>query len=437
MLIQFSVKNFKSVGEEQTLYLQPARRIKGDDYILNTGIIREPEVLPCSAVLGANASGKSTILEALLFLRWLIQNSDERKKDALFPDMRFKLNPAYKDKPTSFSIRFIGNDHYLYNYSLSLFPDHIKMERLTCVKNIKGSKKNVLIQRDETATKLHPLIHPDKSLLRLWKADINKQRTLLAYLSNKGEIKAFDSVMHWFNQLKIISENNDLPHLITSSMVQNKQLDKENILALLTSADMRIENLFITEEKIDIPHNVLSALAEKIANKENETIDVVTQKLIRAKALSINFEHRDINGTPVLFDFDQDESNGTKHFYFLAGPVFLALKDGAVLIVDELDKSLHPFLLRKIIQLFTDKRTNPKGAQLIFTAHDITILDRTLLRPDEIYFTQKDKISLETKLYSLAEFEGMGKNDRGEKLYKEYLNSRYGAVPDIDWNGGL
>ncbi|MDY0361448.1 MAG: ATP-binding protein [Desulforegulaceae bacterium] len=436
MLIQFSLENFKCIGKKQTLYMQPVRKIKDTGHELETGIAREPYVLPCVSIMGANASGKSTLIEGLFFLRWVVQNSSERKKDSIFPDKRFRLNPKYNNLPTSFEISFIADDNFLYEYHISFFPDKIEKEVLICVKNIKGSKKIVLINREKNNFELNSIIHPDSNILKVWKADINNQRTFLSYLGNKGDVDVFDMVLRWFGDLKNIN-NEKIPHVITSAMINAGTLKKENVLKLLGAADINIDNFSIKEEKTDIPSDALEFIASIISKQTRESLDFVSQKLLDSKSLSLVFEHKNISGESVAFDFENDESDGTRHFYSLSGPVLEALENGRVLIIDELNQSLHPFLLRKLIQLFTDKNTNKKGAQLIFTTHDVTVLDKTLLRPDEIYFIKKDEKLFEAELYSLAEFEGMGKNDRGEKIYKDYLSGRFGAVPDIDWESGF
>lgn len=441
MLIEFSVENFKCVGGRQTLYFQPARKIKGDHLILDTGITREPHALPCVAILGPNASGKSTLLDALSYVKWITSTSHSRGKDSIYEDNRFKLNPRYRELPTSFSLTFVAKDGYLYCYELSLSPESIHAESLTCVKNIKGFKKVTLFERDANEITIDKLVHSDKDLLRMWKVDVNKQQTLLSYLSNKGGVDAFDHVRSWFSSLASI-DNSDFPHFFTTQMIQDKAVSKANVMELLGAADFEIKDLKFEKQKADIPDSLTSFILDRIredvlkdAGESSPKVHVDVQDMTTVK---INFEHTSVNGDPVLLDFNTEESDGTKLFYSLAGPILYALKEGHILIVDELEKSLHPYLMRKIIQLFDNPKVNTNNAQLVFTTHDVTVLDKTLLRQDEIYFTEKsaseEETYLECQLYSLAEFRGMGKNDRGEKIYSGYLNGLYGAVPDINWD---
>jgi hypothetical protein len=124
-----------------------------------------------------------------------------------------------------------------------------------------------------------------------------------------------------------------------------------------------------------------------------------------------------------VFDF-QDESEGTQKLFALAGPIFEILKHGQVLIVDELDRSLHALLVRQLIEMFQNPDLNQKGAQLIFTTHDTSLLDGGLLRRDQIWFVEKDDAQA-SRLYPLSDFSPR----KGEALERGYLAGRYGAVP--------
>nr|WP_304087334.1 ATP-binding protein [Maridesulfovibrio ferrireducens] len=409
--------------------MQPAIKSKKDDdhNIIQTGINREPEALPCVAILGANASGKSNVLKAFSFLKKIIQESVLRKKEDLFEDNCFRLNPTYANKPTCFRIKFIALNGHMYQYWLELVPEEIIREKLTAIPNTKGAREVTLIDREQNKLELHRSIHPKKAFLNVWKAEINNQQTALALLSNKGEISIFDSAISWFKSFGQFTSTN-IPEYVTASFIQNETINIEHVTHLLKSADINVHEVNINEKQRSLG---LSPSEEYIFNDSDGLFN---------PKLEISFSHLDIQGNPIPFNFQDDESNGTKTFFSISGMIILNLYLGTPVAFDELDSALHPYLVRKIIQLFTNKATNPKGAQLIFSTHDVTVMDKTLLRPDEIYFTEKDKDTFETRLFSLSEFKGVGsvsKNDRGQKLYKDYLDGRFGAVPEVDWDGGL
>lgn len=435
MLIEFSVENFRSIGEEQTLYLQPSSTKKDEYYLIETEDYTEPFLLPCIAIFGPNASGKSTVLDSLNFFNNFIQNSVNNKKDTLLPDVRFKLSPLWRDANTRFVIKFCTLDA-LYTYEIIFSPEIIKKERLTCKNKKKRARTITLIDRNENEIILHKGIYPEKpQFLDLWKVDVNNKQTLLSYLANKGGVTIFDPIMNWFKKVNFLSKN--LPDVITSKMIFDKKINEHDLRNLLKSADLHFEDIKVSAKERALPDGLRNHVLREISKETGDT----------SEKLDINFQHTnqhfeiesvhlDTSGDPIHFNFKLEESEGTQTLYALAGPIIDTLQSGQILVIDELERSLHPYLLRKIVQLFVSKKTNPKGAQLIFTTHDVTVMDKTLLRPDEIFFTEKDKESFQTSLFCLTDFDEIGnivKNDRGTKLYKDYLEGRFEAVPAIDW----
>ena len=139
----------------------------------------------------------------------------------------------------------------------------------------------------------------------------------------------------------------------------------------------------------------------------------------------IRFQHRDNQDHPVFFHFS-DESDGTQKLFAFSGPWLDVLEKGRILFVDELDTSLHPLLVRFLIENFHNEKTNKNNAQLVFTTHDTSILDTDLFRRDQIWFVEKDRENA-TKLYPLSDFSPR----KGEAIEKWYLKGRYGALPVI------
>ncbi|WP_243546396.1 AAA family ATPase [Pseudodesulfovibrio tunisiensis] len=430
MLLEFTVGNFRSFGEKQTLFMQPARKLSGYHDILNTGIFREPDALPCAVIYGANASGKSSLLNAFSYLRLIVKTSASREKKQSFSDKRFKLKAVYQDKPSEFDIKFVGPDGKLYTYSLSLKPDQILFEKLTVRGAAKGSQCIELILREENDVRLHKSIHSNKSFLDVWSAEVNKQETFLAFLAKKGDVHVFDPVMDWFSSFLEIPLRKTRPDY-TATLIHNGVLDVNSVILKMAIADMNIHGVRVEEQEIDIPILLRQYITEELA-KEGEDAKLKDNPTVA----NTYFEHLDTDGKVVLFDLLDDESEGTANYYSLLGYILMALKNGFTVFADELNRSLHPYLLRKIVQMFTSSKTNPNKAQLIFSTHDTTIMDKKLLRPDEIYFTEKNSCSFESSLFSLAEFKNIPsvtKNDRGELFSKEYLAGNFGAVPNIDW----
>lgn len=454
MLVEFSVENFKSYGERQTLYMQPqitkVNKINtvatnantntntntNEQYQIQTNIKTEPHLLPVVGIFGANASGKSGLLEAIQFLETVIGASAERKKNDTFSDRRFKLNAMYQTKPMAFDISFIVKNDGLYQYELSFYPDKIIYEELTLT-TIKN-EKITLIKRGENKTYLHENIHKDKNFLDVWKSDINNQRTFLAFLGNKGDISIFDNVLEWFDTIVYWKTPMRFDRNTSRDILRSDEL-KSKVMDFLAIADIQIKNILVEEKKIELDEktrNTLSLLAEEEGKNEEEFLNTFEELI---KEVSTRFEHISVGGDSINFEFSE-ESEGTQSLYSLLGPLFKILEAGSLLIIDEINNSLHPYLVRRIIQLFTSSESNPNGAQLLFTTHDVTVLDESLLKRDQIYFAEKNPTTFETSLYSLSEFEEGSVEEFYKKDYPlpilllKYLEGLYGAVPQIDWS---
>ena len=170
------------------------------------------------------------------------------------------------------------------------------------------------------------------------------------------------------------------------------------------------------------------------APKELREFFVALQKLAdseKTTRFSITTEHLLNDGeTQIPFSLEEDESNGTQRFFALAEPILLALSEGNLLVIDELDCSMHPLLTRKVIELFQSPEENTKGAQLVFATHDSSLMDPTLLRRDQIWLTEK-RANGATELFSLYDFGADSRPRKDTAFEKNYLAGRYGAVPSF------
>ncbi|MFN3309756.1 MAG: AAA family ATPase, partial [Anaerolineales bacterium] len=198
----------------------------------------------------------------------------------------------------------------------------------------------------------------------------------------------------------------------------------QRIRNLIRVADLGILDLGVRTISIDDPEipDQLRKIVLKMQGDEPSTGEVSVK--------SIETVHQMFDGETladqVKFDLDEHESEGTKKFFYLLGPLFDSLDNGNVLVVDEFEARLHPVLSREIIRLFNSPKTNPKNAQLVFTTHDASLLGEGILRRDQIWFTEKNRYG-ETELYSLAEM----KERNDASFEKNYVHGRYGAIPLI------
>ena len=402
MLCQFTVKNFKSIRDEVTFDMQAAAISEHEDRIIIDK--DEEKYLPVSAIYGPNGGGKSNVLAALhtlvaKVLRPLFATEDSEEKVLL--QKKIIVEPFVfsesKDEPTEFEL-FFRTAVSEYRYILHVKRDLVLYESLDRVK-LETGRKSALFTRDENGIVLKG------AFAKLKVSDeLSKTLTLLSYLgiAYKGNTVVKD-VLSWFEYgIEFLNYGNPIQELRMA--VSTSEEVKQLMLQMIQEMDLDIVDFRVEE-------------------KENERIDIFTKHCVDDVETEIN-----------LFD----ESSGTKKLFGLLPFIAKSLLRGTTLVIDELDAKIHPVLLKYLIMTFSNMEKNKKGAQLIFTSHDLSTMNSDVFRRDEIWFVAKGKRQ-NSKLYSLVEF----KNKKGEsvrkdaKFDKQYLEGKYGADPYlkkiIDW----
>ena len=403
MLCQFTVRNFKSIRDAVTFDMQATAISEHEDRIIKD---KDEELyLPVSAVYGPNGGGKSNVLEALHSLvtkvlrpLYATSNNEEiaikMKKLVIEP---FAFDEETRNKPTEFEL-FFRTEMAEYRYELTVKREIIEYERLDRIKLDTG-RKSALFERDEDEITLKG------AFSRLKTSDeLSDTLPLLSYLGitySKNEV--VQDVLDWFDEeINFLNYGNPMQEL---RMAVSKSEDvKKLMLQMIQEMDLDIVDFRVEE-------------------KENDRIEVFTKHIIDEYEAELN-----------LFD----ESSGTKKLFGLLPFIAKSLLRGTTLVIDELDAKIHPVLLKYLIMTFSDMEKNKKGAQLIFTSHDLSTMNSEVFRRDEIWFVAKGNRQ-NSKLYSLVEF----KNKKGEsvrkdaKFDKQYLEGKYGADPYlrkiIDW----
>ena len=403
MLCQFTVKNFKSIRDEVTFDMQAAAISEHEDRIIKD--VDEELYLPVSAVYGPNGGGKSNVLEALhslvtKILRPLYATSNNEeiamkmKKLVIEP---FAFDEGTRNEPTEFEL-FFRTAMAEYRYELIVKKEVIEYERLDRIK-LETGRKSALFERDEDEITLKG------AFARLKTSDeLSDTLPLLSYLGitySKNEV--VQDVLDWFDEeIDFLNYGNPMQEL---RMAISKSEDvKRLMLQMIQEMDLDIVDFRVEE-------------------KENDRIEVFTKHVVDEYEAELN-----------LFD----ESSGTKKLFGLLPFIAKSLLRGTTLVIDELDAKIHPVLLKYLIMTFSNMEKNKKGAQLIFTSHDLSTMNSEVFRRDEIWFVAKGNRQ-NSKLYSLVEF----KNKKGEsvrkdaKFDKQYLEGKYGADPYlrkiIDW----
>jgi hypothetical protein len=417
MLIEFSVENYKSIKERKTLsmFAGSIKELQKSNIFIFSNKI---ELLKSAAIYGANASGKSNFFRAITFFEWFIINSSKDKQAGERIDIDpFRLNTETENGSTTMEMVFTIEEK-IYRYGFSLNSKQVVAEWLY----LTSTKEILLFNRTKSEIKIHNMFNEGKQLIE----NTRENALFLSVVAQfNGEISK--EVVLWFQRsINIISGLRDMQYKGYTINQLKKENIKKQIIDYLKSVDTGIIDLSFQETNIhedDLPEELSNSLKEEILKQKATVINTLHPK----------FDKEMGNISMVSFNLEENESEGTKKFFALTGPLIDTLENGKVLIIDEFDARLHPVISQFIINLFNSNEHNPKNAQLIIATHDTNLLSKKFFRRDQIWFTEKDRFGA-TDLYSLLEFKtDKNKTIRNDEQYeKNYLQGRYGAIPFIN-----
>lgn len=425
MLVEFKFSNFRSFKEEVIFSMEPLTQNGINPNTIDTGLKKIPQLYRTAGIFGANASGKSNVLKALNFLKYLLRKSSKMNVEDIWPNETYALSGDNSTNPMSFGIQIIIKD-ILYDYKIELHDNVIQKESLyyTPISQEGSAMPNRIFNRIMNDGKAE--FEKSKGILQRWCDDTLNNKLFLSALVNNYNCK-IKEIVDVYNELVNSIKETDA-RSISRSFSINRIAEGygENIVNLLKQADLGIENIsakeipleeFIKDSSIkkgEIPMQLIYALADK-----------------SAKIFDIKSYHTTENGQSKEFDFEKMESAGTKAFLALSGPLLQAIEEGNVIFVDELDSALHPYLVRYLVSLFNNPEINKKGAQLIFTSHAHYLMDGEHLSRDQIWFTSKElNNGFYSDLYSLSDFKKITR--RNTSFYDAYMEGIYGAVPFVE-----
>jgi AAA15 family ATPase/GTPase len=414
MLVKFSTRNFRSLRDEQTLSLVSSLdRVHLETHTVETGVRSVPRLNRASVVYGANASGKSNLIFALVTMRNLVLHStamlDAARAEQYTP---YRLERSSAIEPTEFEITVLL-EGTRYQYGFSYDAQRIRDEWLIVYKTGKGQS---WFERRWNDTKGEHEWAPFSSYFtgakETWRQATRPGALFLttAIQLNNEQLKP---LWNWFmDGLVIVNWMGALGIPQTLQRMDDPAF-KSRALGLLRSADLHIADIQVE----NVPGHQVAFKLE--AGKAPE-LSTSAQELPVVK-----FVHKLDGEDAVAFD-GRFESAGTQRLLSYIGPILDALDNGKLLVVDEFDSSLHPMVVRFVLSLFHNPEVSKRGAQLWMTTHDTSLLDGDLLRRDEIWFVDKDERQA-SRLYPLTDFSPR----KGEALEKGYLRARYGGVPFI------
>ena len=414
MLVEFKVRNFRSLRDEQTLsFVASNDRAHETTHCLDTGLKSLPRLTRAAVIYGANASGKSNLIFALATMVGLVRQSTAMSNAALAEQHTpYRLDRESVKEPTEFELDVLI-DGIRYQYGFSYDAQRIRDEWLIVYRTGKGQ---AWFERSWNADKAEYQWAPFSTYFtgpkETWKQATRAGALFLttAVQLNNEQLKP---LWDWFsNGVSILN----WPGAAGAGQTLQKLDDpayKARVLNLLRAADIHIADI----EVDGLPGQQVELKFEpgkppEFASREHE-MPVV------------KFWHRVEGEEPVSFD-GRFESAGTQRLLSYIGPLLDAIETGKLLVIDEVDSSLHPMVVRFVLQLLHDPKVSRQGAQFWITTHDTSLLDTELLRRDQIWFVEKNERQA-SRLYPLSDFSPR----KNEALEKAYLRARYGGVPFI------
>ena len=415
MLIEFSVKNFLSFKNKVTLSMEKG---SGDENLDNVVSINNLELLKTSTIYGANASGKSNILKALTCAILMVRNSNSISVEGKWTFIKpFLFDEISKRKPSEFEFIFITNN-VKYRYFFSTDENKVYDEILEAYYTQKPT--NIFTR---TKTNTYEFSN-DKNKLESLAANNTENKLFLATATTWNYDKTKDAYLWFANTIDTYDSFNNIMDKDLIDYSRNEKKLKEFALKLLREADILIKDINVDYEEKEMDSTMTDMLIPSLRRNGEK---------FKIKNVNIELEHEvidDNNMHTYKLNFTE-ESSGTRVLFAFAPFLKRAFESTKVIIVDELERSMHPALVEFIVKLFNNKEINKANSQLIFTTHATNLLNLELLRRDQIWFTEKNPDNGVSDLYPLDSFSVR----KDENIQKGYINGRYGAIPfirDID-----
>lgn len=425
-LIQFSVENYRSIKQEQTLSMVRDNGTEMPSNFFDSLALATPELVKSAVIYGANASGKSNLIKALGVLSRIIAHSFNKspsEKDPI-PTESFILNSTTRSQPTVFDISFVipllneqgklqasrvdygfvVDKQKVYEEWLSVYP--------------KGREQNWFHREYDDGEKEYQwkISSSLKGEKESWKKQTRSDQLFLSTAVHLNSEQLNPIYQALTKKIQIIRTDR-IENKLSKNICKEKDENKKVIISFLQAAGIDVDDILFKR-----PNVRMQGLPDDLPNEIKEKIFMELGERLASNYETI-FVHKDENGLPVEINLN-DESDGTQKIFEFSGLILSVLNQGNVLVVDELNKSLHPDLVRFLVKLFNSEQ-NKKNAQLIFTTHETSVLRKDLLRRDQVWFCEKQG-DLSTQLYPLTDFKP---HISREDIEEYYLHGRYGAKP--------
>ena len=427
MLIEFQFRNYRSFRDAAVLSMEAVGLGAQQNNLIPFG---KTNLLPCAAIYGKNGGGKSNVIRALWLSSLFILNAQKTQhENARVPVRPFLLNEYSRNEPTSFEYVYVMDD-VKYWYGFSATEEKIIDEYLYHAPN--GQKAMVFHRNGQNFRFTKE--HARRNMIKEAVAE-NQLYFSVACIMNDAACKR---AMKWFRERVFFSRDYaDLPKQLPAYSDDTAMLDAISDYA--KAADLGIEDVRFEFHKQeikkmeslpeDLPEGVKAALMQLAQALSDSSPDAERRLRIGHVTASLKHQGKNREGANCQYELAlSDESDGTRRLMSLAPAIENALRKGGLLLVDELEREMHPTLVEYLVAKFQSRASNPKGAQLIFTTHNMELLDLRLLRKDQIYLVEKSREDGVSELYSISDFH----TRTTDNIRKAYLAGRFGAVPELD-----
>jgi len=427
MLIEFKFKNYRSFRDEVVLSMEATGLSSFKNCLIGYNAMK---LLPGVAIYGKNGGGKSNVIRAFWLAVQFIKNAQRTQhENANVPVVPFILNDTSRNEPSEFEFIYtIGDIKYWYMFAAT----REKVIKESLYHAPRGQKALVFSREGQKFS-----FTEDKAKRKLISETVAENQLFFSMACTMNDI-ACTNAMKWFREQIFFSRDYaDIPKQLLEYSNDTNML--KAISDYAKAADFGIEDMQFEidskdiDEEIefpkDMPEGIKEALTQFIhALSETSNNSEAKLKMGQVKATAL---HQGYNkeGSIELYPLElMDESDGTRKLMSIAPAIESALRKGGVLLIDEIERELHPMLVDFIIAKFQSKATNKNGAQIIFTTHNTELMNLELLRKDQFYFADKNREDGSSELYSISEFA----TKTTENIRKGYLLGKYGATPDIE-----
>ena len=382
------------------------------------------------AIYGANGGGKSNLLRAIGTMANIVRRSSMTSSTAKLPYDPFLLREGFAEQDTTFEILFVTeNKRYRYGFSYNAY----EVSKEWLFRKAVG-RETSLFEREGDTVEVNSGLNGSAKLIDT-AVEATRRNTLFLSMCDMLNVEEAKTIVRWFTLLNLLNGQHSQVHEVETALLLQDKTYAPKIEEYLKSVCLDIQGVEIQSKEFDT--------ADLPTGMHDELRDVFSKQLKGSRRLKVLAQHalydREANRTKgrQSWDWDDRESSGSQKAMHLSGPILWTLANGGVLVVDEIEAFLHPVMTLNTIEVFLDKRSNLRGAQLIFATHDTNLLSYARLRRDQIYFAEKNKWE-STEIFSLSDFKYLGekngqcfteKERPDADKEKRYIEGRYGAIP--------